>query len=276
MSDKPDGKSWLSMRVLTLAIILAAAYPISATLMAYLNKIRALGDAVEKAIQTSGDRMSILAEWGDGTTNLIFYSAILLTGLAFEIMGFRLVASGFRAPTSTVLFQWGEKKFQITQVVPGVAIAFIGGCLVIAGFYLIHPHALDSGDNREREIREVECTYLSADGRGPEVWVLTVYGNGHGLLQVEWPHSRTVLFMMKPRIRDLLDALARCDVRHLPSEIGQGYMHEESRRIKIRTSTFEKTIEIHTKVDESEEQARCVMGLWRSAVMISQDAQKTR
>jgi len=63
--------------------------------------------------------MSILAEWGDGTTNLIFHIAILLTGLAFEITGFRLVASGFRTPKSTVLFQWGEHKLQMTQVGPG-------------------------------------------------------------------------------------------------------------------------------------------------------------
>jgi hypothetical protein len=275
MSDKLDGKSWLSMRVLTLAIILAAAYPISATFMAHLNTIRALGDAVDNAQR--GVRTSILAEWGDGTTNLIFYSAILLTGLAFEIMGFRLVASGFRAPTSTVLFQWGEKKIRITQVVPGVAIACFGGCLVIAGFYLIHSdeNASASGDMRERDIREVECTYLSGDV-GTEGWELTVYGNGHGLLNVIWPHSRTVLFMMKTSIRDLLSALARCDVRHLPSDLGQEYKHGEIRRIKIRTSTFEKTIDLHGKSDESEENARCVMGAWRSAVMISQDAQKIR
>ena len=48
------------------------------------------------------------------------------------------------------------------------------------------------------------------------------------------------------------------------------------RTIKIRTSTFEKTIEIHAKVDESEEHARCVMGVWRSAVRISEEAQKIR
>ena len=227
MSDKPDGKSWLSMRVLTLAIILAAAYPISATLMAYLDKIRALGDAVDNAQR--GVRMSILAEWGDGTTSLIFYIAILLTGLAFEIMGFRLVAIGFRAPKSTVLFHWGEKKFQMTQVVPGVAIAFIGACLVIGGFYLIHSdvNASASSDIRERDIREVECTYLSGGSLGTEAWVLTVYGNGHGLLKVDAPHSRSVLFMMNTRIRDLLGALVQCDVRHLPSEIGEAYMHEE-------------------------------------------------
>jgi hypothetical protein len=216
--------------------------------------------------------MSILAEWGIGT-NLIFHIAILLTGLAFEIMGFRLVASGFRAPKSTVLFQWGQNNFQTTQVVPGVAIALIGGGMVIAGFYLIHPS--DDGDILEGDIREVECTYL-ADDVGTEGWEITVYGNGHGLLNVFWPHSRSVLFMMKSSIRDLLSALVRCDVRHLPSDLGQEYKHGEMQRIKIRTSTFEKTIEIHGKGDESEEQARCVMGLWRSAVMIAKDAQKSR
>jgi hypothetical protein len=219
--------------------------------------------------------MSIFAEWGVGT-NLIFHIAILLTGLAFEIMGFRLVASGFRPPKNTVLFQWGQKKFEMTQVVPGVAIACIGGGMVIAGFYLIHSNVSESGVIQERDIREVECTYLSGGTLGTEAWVLTVYGNGHGLLKVDAPHSRSVLFMMKTRIRDLLDALVQCDVRHLPSEIGQAYMHEAVRTIKIRTSTFDKKIEIHTKVDETEEIARCVMGLWRSAVMISQDAQKSR
>jgi hypothetical protein len=218
--------------------------------------------------------MSILAEWGDGTTNLIFYVAILLTGLAFEIMGFRLIASGFRAPKSTVLFQWGQNNFQTTQVVPGVAIALIGGCLVIAGFYLIHPS--DDGDIREGDIREVECTHIDAGTAVFKGWVLTVYGNGHGLLKVEGSHQRSVLFSMPTKIRDLISALARCDVRHLPSHLGQGPHHEEMRRIKIRTSTFEKTIEIHQKLDESEENARCVLGVWRSAVMISQDAQKSR
>jgi hypothetical protein len=223
--------------------------------------------------------MSILAEWGIGT-NLIFHSAILLTGLAFEIMGFRLVASGFRPPKNTVLFQWGEKKFQMTQVVPGVAIAFIGGGLVIAGFYLIHSdeNASASGDIRERDIREVECTQIDAGNVGFHSWVLTVYGNRHGLLKVEGveeSEKRSVVFMM-PRRSDLIGALVRCDVRHLPSHLGRGAEHEEVRTIKIRTSTFEKTIEIHEEVDESEAHARCVMGVWRSAVRISEEAQKIR
>ena len=215
--------------------------------------------------------MSILAEWGDGTTNLIFHIAILLTGLAFAIMGFRLVASGFRAPRSTVLFQWAGNKFRLTQVVPGVAIALIGGGTVIAGFYLIHPHknASDSGDILERDIREVECTHMAAGGLVIEEWTLTVYGNGHGLLKVEdESHERSVVFIMPKRIRDLIWALVRCDVRHLPSDLGRGYENEEERSIKIRTSTFEKTIVIHQEVDESDEHARCVMGVWRSAVRI--------
>jgi hypothetical protein len=220
--------------------------------------------------------MSILAEWGDGTTNLIFQIAILLTGLAFEIMGFRLVASGFRAPKSTVLFQWGQNNFQTTQVVPGVAIALIGGGMVIAGFYLIHPNASDSGEILEGDIREVECTHTDAGNAVFKGWVLTVYGNGHGLLKVEGSHERSVLFSMPRKIRDLIGALAQCDVRHLPSDLGQGPHHEETRWIKIRTSTFEKTIEIHAKVDESEEHARCVLGVWRSAVRIAEEAQKIR
>src|SRR5580698_7403915 len=116
--------------------------------------------------------MSILAEWGDGTTDPIFHIAILLTGLVFAIMGFRLVASGFRAPKSTVLFQWGENKFRLTQVVPGVAIALIGGGMAIAGFNLIHPHenVSDSSEILERDIREVECAYMTAGTLGGDEW----------------------------------------------------------------------------------------------------------
>jgi hypothetical protein len=222
--------------------------------------------------------MSILAEWGDGMTNLIFDIAILLTGLAFEIMGFRLVASGFRAPRSTVHFQWGENKFRLTQVVPGIAIAFIGGGVVIAGIYLVHPHenASDIRDILEQDIWEVECTYMVAGNVSADGWVLTVYGNRHGLLHVdEGLDQRSVLFMMPTR-SDLIGPLARCDVRHLPTELGRGYEHEELRRIKIRTTTFEKTIWIHAKVDESEEHARCVMGAWRNAVRIAEEARKIR
>jgi hypothetical protein len=223
--------------------------------------------------------MSILAEWGDGTTNLIFHIAILLTGLAFEIMGFRLVASGFRAPRSTVLFQWREKKFQMTQAVPGIAIAFIGGGMVIAGFYLIHPHekASENGDIREGDILEVECSYWPGGGLGIDEWMLTVYGNGQGLLKVEEPHERSVRFRMPTTIRDLFGALARCDVRHLPSHFGVMLSEGQAvRSIKIRTNTFEKLIEIHEQVDEGEEKARCVMGVWKRAMRILEEAKKIR
>ena len=222
--------------------------------------------------------MSILAEWGDGTTNLVLHVAILLTGLAFEIMGFRLVASAFRAPQSTVFFQWGENTFRMTQVVPGVAIALIGGGLVIAGFHLIQPHAhenaSESGKIREADIREVECTYMSGGSLGGDAWTLTLYGNGHGLLKVEEPAERSVVFLMPKRIHKLIWALILCDVRHLPSDLGRGREHEEMRTIKIRATTFEKTIEIHQEVNESEEHARSVMDVWRSAVGISEEAQK--
>lgn len=109
--------------------------------------------------------------------------------------------------------------------------------------------------------------------------MLTVYGNGHGLLKVEEPHERSVLFSMPTKIRDLLGALVRCDVRHLPSESHLGLMLSEGnaeRIIEIRTRTFEKRIVIHEKLDESEENARCVMGVWKSAVRISEEAQKIR
>jgi hypothetical protein len=225
-----------------------------------------------------GDLMSILAEWGDGTTKLVFHIAILMTGLAFEIMGFRLVASGFRAPQSTVLFQWGENEFRMTQVVPGIAIALIGGGLVIAGFDLIQPreNASDSGEIREADIREVEFTYMSGGSLGGEAWTLTLYGNGHGLLKVEEPAERSVVFLMPKKIHKVIWALILCDVRHLPSDLGRGREHEEMRTIKIRATTFEKTIEIHQEVNESEEHARCVMEVWRSAVGISEEAQKIR
>lgn len=80
-----------------------------------------------------------LAEWDLRMTNLLFHLALLLTGVVFGIMGFRLISSGFISPKSTVLFQWGKSKFQMTQVVPGVAVAMIGGTIVVAGFYFIHP-----------------------------------------------------------------------------------------------------------------------------------------
>jgi hypothetical protein len=151
--------------------------------------------------------------------------------------------------------------------------ALLGG----GGLWLWDRYVSNGRYIREGEIREVEFTHVDAGNARFESWVLTVYGNGHGLLKVEgWSHNRSVLFSMPRKIRDLIGAFARCDVRHLPSDLGQSHLHEEVRTIKIRTSTFEKTIEIHGKLDESEENARCVLGVWRRAVMISEEAQKIR
>jgi hypothetical protein len=155
---------------------------------------------------------------------------------------------------------------------PLVLLGF-GALLVGGGIWLWGRHSSDSGDISEGEIREVECTYMVAGNVSADGWVLTVYDNGDGRLQVSGTEERSVPFRMPRKIRDLIGVLVRCDVGHLPSGLGRGYEHEETRWIKIRTSTFEKTIVIHATLDESEEHARCVMGVWRSAVRISEEAQ---
>jgi putative Mn2+ efflux pump MntP len=97
--------------------------------------------------------MSTLAELDLGTTNLIFHVALLLTGLLFGFMGFRLIASGFRSPKSTVVFKMGKWQFEMTQIAPGIAMALIGAAIVIAGFYFIHPTATITPDSKsQREI----------------------------------------------------------------------------------------------------------------------------
>jgi hypothetical protein len=147
----------------------------------------------------------------------------------------------------------------------------IGG----GGLWLWGRHSSDGGDISQRDIVAVEFSDWPGGGLGDDAWTLTVYGDGHGTLKENWPRERSVVFSMPTRIRDLLGALVRCDVRRLPFHLGAMYSEGQAVRcIKIRTRTFEKLISIHDELDESEEKTRCVMGVWKSALKISEAAQK--
>jgi len=72
-------------------------------------------------------------------THLAFQGLLLLSGLVFAFMGYRLIVNGFSSPKSTVALKWGEKSLHMTQLTPGAFLAFLGAAIIVAGFVTIHP-----------------------------------------------------------------------------------------------------------------------------------------
>src|ERR1700722_16649747 len=70
---------------------------------------------------------------------LILQLSVTLTGLAFAVMGYNLIASGFLSPKSAVLISWGDKSLSVTQLTPGGFLAFLGAAIIIAALIFVRP-----------------------------------------------------------------------------------------------------------------------------------------
>ena len=92
-------------------------------------------------------------------------------------------------------------------------------------------------------ILRVECSYEQGNVTDDHSWKLDLDSTGNGTLTVDPGfHEKRLPLSAPHRIAELQNAVDENRLCALPSQIGGRVVDSSSRRMKIQTTTFEKTI----------------------------------
>lgn len=67
------------------------------------------------------------------TTIYLFKGLVILVGLAFVYMGYKLFIKGITAPAGSFTGEVGDKKLKLVRFAPGIFFALVGSVVVVVG-----------------------------------------------------------------------------------------------------------------------------------------------
>lgn len=67
------------------------------------------------------------------TTIYLFKALVILVGLAFVYMGYKLFIKGITAPAGSFTGEVGDKRLKLVRFAPGIFFALVGSVVVVVG-----------------------------------------------------------------------------------------------------------------------------------------------
>lgn len=111
----------------------------------------------------------------------------------------------------------------------------------------------------------IEFYYLAGQSPGDFLeWTLTMDRRGNGTLTSSRAHGRRIVVKMPDQVERIQRIIEECNVSKLPKDIGHLIYEEPVRRMTIRTTTFEKTIDVHNGDGDADPNG-CGLVLWSIA-----------